>query len=289
MPVDATNLDETGKVILDNIYNKRDPRDYFSTLKPLQYSIPQYAKPVFEAVIAAHRKMRGRKRLKIVDVGCSYGVNAALLKHHKEMAYLYDLYGGRAAVGLDREGLMARDRSLFAEGTDDAPIEMVGLDSAERAIAYAVETGILDDGMAVDLEAHAPDAEERRALSGADLVLSTGCVGYVGVRTFAHILNADRAARPWMAHFVLRMFSFEPLRALFRSHGYATEKAQGRLFPQRRFASLAERTEVLGRLAEHGIDATDREAQGWLYAEFFLSRPAEEARHMPLTQILGHG
>lgn len=286
MPVDAANLDGTGKVILDNVYNRRDPRDYYSTLKPLQYLIPHFAKPIFEAVIAARRKMRGRQRLKIVDVGCSYGVNAALLKHQKEMADLYDLYAGRAAAGLDRERLIARDQALFAATADLVPLEMIGLDVADRAVAYAVDTGILDDGVAVDLEAHAPDAEERRALSGADLVISTGCVGYVGARTFAHILDANRAARPWMAHFVLRMFSFEPLRGLFRRFGHTTEKAQGRLFRQRRFASRAERSRVLGRLAELGIDVTDREAQGWLYAEFFLSRPAEEARRMPLAQIL---
>jgi hypothetical protein len=32
-----------------------------------------------------------------------------------------------------------------------------------------------------------------------------------------------------------------------------------------------------------------RESKGWLYAEFFLSRPAEEARRLPLAEIVGQG
>ena len=289
MLIDVSNLDRTGKVVLDDIYNRPDPRGYFTALKPLQYIIPQLAKPVFDEIIAAYRRMRNRKRLKLIDVGCSYGVNAALLKHRIDMADLYDLYTGRSAEGRAGDRLTARDRRLFAEGADAPALEVVGLDSAERAVAYAVEAGILDNGVAADLEANEPDAEERDALSGGDLVISTGCIGYVGVPTFARILDANRASQPWLAHFVLRMFSFEPLRDLFKARGYITEKAQGRLFRQRRFASSAEHAEVLGRLAERGIDAAGREAEGWLYAEFFLSRPAEEARRMPLAEILGHG
>jgi carnitine O-acetyltransferase len=251
--------------------------------------IPQLAKPVFDEVIAACRRMRGRGRLKLIDVGCSYGVNAALLKHRMDMARLYGLYTDRSAEGLARDGLTARDRALFAEDSAAPTLEVVGLDSAERAVGYALETGILDNGVAADLEANEPEADERDALSGADLVISTGCIGYVGTPTFAHILDANRATRPWLAHFVLRMFSFEPLRELFKARGYLTEKAQGRLFRQRRFASEAEQTEVLGRLEERGIDAMGRESKGWLYAEFFLSRPAEEARRLPLAEIVGQG
>jgi predicted TPR repeat methyltransferase len=247
------------------------------------------AKPVFDEVIAACRRMRNRKRLKLIDVGCSYGVNAALLKHRIDMTELYDLYTGRSAEGLARDRLTARDRRLFAEGADAPAFEVVGLDSAERAVAYAVETGILDNGVAADLEANEPEADERDALSGADLVISTGCIGYVGAPTFARILDANRATQPWLAHFVLRMFSFEPLRNLFKARGYLTEKARGRLFRQRRFASSAERAEVLGRLKERGVDVAGREAEGWLYAEFFLSRPVEEARRMPLAEIIGRG
>lgn len=289
MLVDVSNLDETGKVVLDDIYNRPDPRGYFTALKPLEYMIPQLAKPIFEQVIGAYRRSRGRKHVKLLDVGCSYGVNAALLKHGMDLDRLYDLYTGRAAEGLTRDKLIARDRRLFAEDDDAADLDIVGLDAAERAVAYAVETGALDDGVAADLEAHDPDAREREALTGADIVISTGCIGYVGAPTFTHILKANRTAQPWLAHFVLRMFSFEPLRDLFKSYGYVTEKVQGRLFRQRRFASPAERAEVLERLAERGVDATGRETEGWLHAEFFLSRPLEEARLVPLAEICGRG
>ena len=285
MTFNPHNLDESGKVVLDGIYNRDDPRAYFSTLGPLDYSIPHVAKPVFEQVMAAYRRLSGKRHLKIIDIGCSYGINAALLKHDLEMADLYRLYDKPGSPAVRRKELVARDRAQFADNDGDRLLEMVGIDQAEKAVGYALEAGILDEGLAADLESGCLTENEQETLSGADLVISTGCVGYVGTSTFKEILGADTEARPWMANFVLRMFSFEPLRALFEAHGYVTEKTKGRVFRQRRFACVQEREEVLAKLAQRGIDVSGREEDGWLYAEFYLSRPAEAARRMPLSDI----
>ena len=73
-------LDETGKIDITDIYNKPDPRRYYSTLRHLDYQIPEAAKPVFQRVISAYRQAHEKDKVRVVDVGCSYGVNAALLK-----------------------------------------------------------------------------------------------------------------------------------------------------------------------------------------------------------------
>jgi len=286
--VESSNLDKYGKVILDDIYNERDPRAYFSTLNHLEYRIPQAAKPIFEEVFAAYRLLRGGGELKIADIGCSYGVNAALLKHHFDMKDLYHRYAGGGSEAIERAGMIRRDRRDFSGGGDPS-LEFVGVDQAAKAVAYADETDILDHGIVADLESEVLDAESALALSGSDLVISTGCVGYVGERTFRQIFHATGAGRPWFANFVLRMFSFAPLERLFADKGYVTEKAGGRLFRQRRYASPAERTEVMARLRERGVAARGEEASDWLCAEFFLSRPAADAARLPLAKILSEG
>lgn len=283
--------DRDGKIVLDSIYNEPDPRPYYSTLEKLDYVIPGEAAPIFRKVIAAQRAMAGSRALSVLDLGCSYGVNAAILKHGLSMDRLYARYAGEATGGLDRAALMAGDRDFYAGHVADPHLEVTGLDAAARAVDYAVSANILDGGLAADLEAAPPGAPEQAAIAGADLVISTGCVGYVTDRTLGAVMEAGEAAGarggeggPWMAHFVLRMFPPEPLDAMFDSHGYVTETLPG-TFRQRRFASHEERDHVLDNLAALGIDPAGREADGWYHAEFRLSRPREDARALPLEAL----
>lgn len=285
MHMETADLDETGKVVLDQIYNKSTPVSYYSTLVNLEYCIPQVAKPVFQAIIDQYRRQHGRRRLRIIDVGCSYGVNAALLKHGKDMPALYSHYAGRQAARLDRSGLLRWDAGFYGEDSEDT-LEFIGVDTADRAISYAVAAGILDDGVTCDLEREEPTDEECRLLADADLVISTGCIGYVGEKTFARILDANRGRTPWFANFVLRMFPFAPMRTLFAEHGYRTEHAEARSFAQRRFASPAERARVRQNLDELGTGLGELERSGWLAAEFFLCRPPADIRAAPLDGFM---
>ncbi|MPY72907.1 MAG: hypothetical protein GEU87_01480 [Alphaproteobacteria bacterium] len=100
------------------------------------------------------------------------------------------------------------------------------------------------------------------------------------------MLEASADSRPWMAHFVLRMFDFAASEEMLGRHGYVTEKVDG-LFRQRRFASTDERRHVLDNLRRLGIDASSAEADGWYFAELHVARPEEVARSMPLDDIFG--
>jgi SAM-dependent methyltransferase len=275
------DYDSTGKVNLNDIYNKPEPLSYFSALSKLGYRIPQEAKPKFQALIDTRRRAAESEAIKVVDLGCSYGVNGALLKHGLSMGDLYDHYDAAAAG--DPGTLLARDRDLYSEPSD-AALEMVGIDPAERAVSYAVDAGMLDAGLATNLEIGDPTPADVTAMENADLVISTGCVGYVTEASLQRILETTIESRPWMAHFVLRMFDFSPSEEMLRSHGYVTEKVEG-LFPQRRFASVEEQEHVLANLDRLGIDA-EAEAKGWYFAELHVARPKEVAQSMPLDRIL---
>ncbi len=268
--------DEVGKIDLTNIYDRPDPRLYYSTLRRLEYIIPETAKPVFQHVIDAYRQAHDKDKVRIVDVGCSYGINAAMLKGDLEMEQLYSHYAPGVTANAKRSQLLARDQTIVGDIVKDAELEVVGLDASTNAIRYAVEANLLDDGVAADLESGRPSPEVAAVLDDADLVISTGCIGYVGESTFKNILEVNAPNRPWMAHFVLRMFPFAPIEDVLQSYGYLTSKLEEQTFLQRRFASEEEQEHVLERLSALGLEAHGLESEGWYHAEAFISWPAEE-------------
>ncbi|MFR9728914.1 class I SAM-dependent methyltransferase [Saccharopolyspora sp. MS10] len=265
-------FDATGKITLDHIYARPDPRDYFSTLRTLEYRIPQLAKPYFRKLLDEHRQARGAGVPTIVDVGSSYGVNAAMLRCDATLDELYARYTAEGVAELDRAALLERDRAWVRARAGVPAARFIGLDASGPALDYAVRAGFLDDAVRADLEAGEPDAAQRELLGSADVVLSTGCLGYAGERTVRRIAECATGRLPWMAHFVLRTFPFAPVAASLAEIGYETTRVDG-TFKQRRFASEREQALMLDSLARAGIDPAGLEAEGWLHAELFLSRP----------------
>ncbi|TDC49359.1 class I SAM-dependent methyltransferase [Actinomadura sp. KC345] len=265
-------VDTTGKISLDHIYTRPDPRAYFSTLRELGYIIPELAKPHFHRFIDEYREARQVRSPTVLDIGCSYGVNAALVKYGATMDELYDRYGGRDAHRHTRASLLSRDRELIRSGEHTSNLRFLGLDASDEALSYALEAGFLDGAVHADLENGEPTDEQRAQLAGTDLVISTGCLGYVTERTLLRVVEAHGERRPWMAHFVLRMFPFEPIAEALGAAGYETVR-RGGLFRQRRFATPQERSLVLDRLAGSGVDPAGLETDGWFYAQLHISKP----------------
>ncbi|WP_194813791.1 class I SAM-dependent methyltransferase [Nocardia sp. XZ_19_385] len=263
-------LHTTGKASFDDIYHRPDPRDYYTRLADLDYRIPELAKPHFAKQIRECRAATGVETLTVLDIGCSYGVNAALLRLGTTMDALAEYYGD--AGEFDRIELIARDRARLAAEDQLPDVRFLGMDAARPALAYAQAAGLLHDTVHADLETSEPTEEQRRTLASADLVISTGCIGYVTEKTLARIASAHSHRPPWMAHFVLRMFDFTPIAAALSTLGYRTEGVSG-MFEQRLFASSEEQSQVLDALSAKGLDTADYEAQGRLYANLYLSRP----------------
>jgi hypothetical protein len=79
--------------------------------------------------------------------------------------------------------------------------------------------------------------------------------------------------------------SYEDIAEVLSGFGLVTEKLDGHTFTQRRFTDVEEREYVLEELAGMGIDTTSKEDTGWYHANFYLSRPVEEAQ-IPLETLL---
>jgi SAM-dependent methyltransferase len=264
--------DDTGKVSFDDVYVADDPRPYFRTLRHHDYDIPATARPHFAGLVADLRAARGGVPT-VLDVGCSYGVNAALLRCDVTLAELYERYGD-AAGDAPRDVLLAADRALVRNRPSGTAARILGLDTSAPALGYARDAGFLDGGVVADLESGELTDAQRRVLRDVGLVVSCGCIGYVTEKTLLRVVDAVAGPPPWMAHYCLRMFPFDTIAGHLDDLGYSTTVV-GEPVRQRRFASPRERELVLARLAELGVDDAG-ESGGWLYARLHVSVPRGE-------------
>lgn len=273
------------KANMDHIYDQADPRAYFRELKSVGYTIPGTAQPIFQELIS-HLRNKANDTVCVLDLGCSYGVNAALLKHDLSISDLYDHWGQEKLADATPEEVIECDKHFFADLDEAKDIEVIGLDAAENAVEFAEETGLLDEGLAVNLECEPLTEAAKEELASVDLVTSTGCVGYLTEKSFNRLLPAiTKGQRPWLANFVLRMFPFDAIEETLKKYGYVTEKLEGQTFIQRNFTSSEEQGRVLGQLREQGIDPTGKETEGNLLAEFYLSRPKKDAAKVPINRF----
>ncbi len=272
-----------GKANFEELYDRPDPRAYYRGLGALGYEVPEHGRRVFDEVVRALPEDRPT----IVDLCCSYGVNAALMKHRLRLDELYDHYCAEDLAELPSDALAAIDHDFFAEHRRaDVPI-VFGVDSAAPAVAYAEQAGLLDVGFAENLEIDDPSPDLAAASSEADLITVTGGVGYITERTFDRLLGgAERETPPWVATLCLRTVSYERVAASLADHGLVTEQLDDVTFPQRQFANADERDTALDRLAALGIDPTGRESEGRYHVDVYLSRPAEQAEALPIGDML---
>ena len=274
------------KVNMDDIYDQHDPRAYFRELRKLDYEIPGAAKPIIQQLIG-HLQTRSEEPVHVLDVGSSYGVNAALIKYDMTMPELYAHWGQKALRHSTVEDVIENDRSYFDTLDAADNVEVTGLDVAENAVSFGAEVGLLDDSIAINLENESLPQSSRRDLASVDLVMSTGCVGYVTEKTFERLMPAiSKGRQPWFANFVLRLFPFDQISESLADQGYVTEKLEGQTFVQRSFASSDEQEQVLCQLHDRGIDTAGNEDEGHYLAEFYLSRPAVEVEKAPISTLL---
>jgi SAM-dependent methyltransferase len=275
-----------GKADFNAIYDQADPRAYFAVLGALNYIIPDVARPVFDQIIGHLIKRLGRP-LTVLDLGCSYGVNAAILKHGLGTDALRARYADPRLSRCSTSELAAFDQHYFASWPKRHDLKIIGLDVSRPATDYALRVGLLDDVITTDLETEALSAGDARKLSSVDLVISTGCIGYITERTFKRILDVlDDRAHPWVASFVLRMFPFDAIDAALTTKGLVTEKLSGATFVQRRFRDADEAKATHAALRALGIDTRGKESDGLYHAEFFLSRPEVDVCEAPLNDLI---
>jgi hypothetical protein len=180
---------------------------------------------------------------------------------------------------------MRLDHNFYAGWPDHGLARFIGLDVSAPAVRYATRVGLLDQGVVADLENEALSAESARIIRPVDVIMSTGCIGYVTDKTFSKLLDATEK-KPWIISFVLRMFPYDALAKTFAQRGLVTERLSGVTFIQRRFRDAEEFENSLATLAAAQIDPTGLESEGLLHADLILSRPEADVQAAPLEEIV---
>ncbi|MFC0052116.1 hypothetical protein [Streptomyces actinomycinicus] len=274
-----------GKSRFDDIYVQPDPRAYFTRLAPLEYEIPHHAQPVFRQ-LAAERAEYGDVRPggpAVLDLCCSYGINAALLNHEVTLAELYERYTSDTARRMSPEELAAWDREFYTERRRPHAVRVYGLDIAAPAVRYARQAGLLDAGFTDDLERVPPGPELRGALPEVGLITLTGGGSYITERTFAALL--DGARHPvWVSAFVLRTVSYDPVVRRLAAYGLLTTADTSRTYPQRKFTDEREQRYAVEAVRALGRDPSGREEAGRFHCVLYDSRPGGVAQ-VPVTGL----
>ncbi|MCX5381555.1 hypothetical protein [Streptomyces sp. NBC_00091] len=268
-------MSTTAMTSFDEVYGLPDPRGYFTRLQPYAYQTPAHAQPVFRAL--AGELPAGRRT--VLDVCCSYGINAALLNHELTLDDLYAHYTSEAAARLSTAELIDRDREFYAERRRPDAVPVIGLDVSGPAVSYALAVGLLEEGYAQDLEASEPEEGLRRSAPGVGLITVTGGTSFLTGRTFARLLTAVGRPVP-VAAFVLRTHDYRDIARCLESYGLRVERA-GSTSPQRRFTDPEEQRLATAAVTALGEDPAGKEAAGWFHTRLHLARPRPGAQPLP--------
>jgi len=275
----TTNFDRQNQAKADftGIYHAPTPHAYLREMARLGYQIGEQAKPY----LAAATDFLGERNecdepVRMLDLGSSYGVASALVKYGCSLEELLAFFDNRAPEA--SLACIQSTKRWLAAVPPRRDIGIVGFDSSAPAIAFGEATGLLDEGIATDLEqpGAVPTPAERECVRRSNLLVSTGAVGYVTERTFSPVLadlGKDHPGAFGQAAVltVLRMFDISPIAGCFADAGLQFEPLSGVLLPQRAFASDQEKNEILEILSERGIDTEGAESDGILFAEVWIA------------------
>ncbi|MFI6470988.1 hypothetical protein ACIBL5_12145 [Streptomyces sp. NPDC050516] len=275
-----------GMAPFNDLYDQPDPRAYFRVLGPLEYRTPGHAQHIFRRLRSAldAAAPADGPPLTVLDLCCSYGINAALLNHDVTLGDLYERYTSHEAASMSTAQLAEWDREFYAARRRRDPVRVVGLDIAPHAVAYGRAVGLLADGFAENLEDAPPSPALRRAVREARLITVTGGTSFLSPRTFRPLLSAARGP-VWVASFVLRTTAYTEISGCLAAFGLATERAAP-TFPQRRFTDERERRYAIDTVTAAGHDPEGKESDGYFHTALHLSRPTSDVVMTPLDTLV---
>lgn len=269
------------KSSFDAIYHAPTPHAYFAEMHRLEYAIGEQAKRYFKAAaVLLRRQLGSREAVRMLDLGCSYGVGSALVKYGFSFGELAAFFERDTRV--DRGACIAKTRKWIAQSGARDPIACVGADVSEPAVTFATRAGLIEEGIVHDLEADPRLTEDESALvADCNLLISTGTIGYVGERTLSALLSCLGTVRagahgPYAVVTILRMFSPDVVASTFERFGYRFAPVPGVRLRQRRFHDTREQRETLRLLRQRGVDPTGWEDTGHLYADLFAAAPPRD-------------
>ncbi|AFS81093.1 hypothetical protein NKOR_06050 [Candidatus Nitrosopumilus koreensis AR1] len=256
-----------------NIYTQKLPNSYLKEMKRLDYRIPDKTKPLYLS-IAKQLFKKLSKKINILDIGSSYGINSALMKYDLKMSELDDFF-------LKQEPSTEQSKHFFENLSTDDMFDFYQIDISEPALKFSENTGLCKKGICVNLESGDLPIKE---IPSADMIIATGCIGYIGYKAFSNLFELIKRQQsgsdldilekgPIFAFSVLRMFDMEKIEKTFDHFGYSLVKSDIKPIQQRMFSDSEEKHKTLSLLHSMGIDTKWLEDDGHFYADFYIASP----------------
>lgn len=256
-----------------NIYTQKFPNAYLKEMKRLDYRIPNKTKPLYLSIIKQLYKKLSRK-INIIDIGSSYGINSALMKYDLKMSDLDNFF-------LEQEPSIEQSKQFFENLSSDDTFDFYQIDISEPALKFSENTGLCNKGICVNLESGNLPIKE---IPSSDMIIATGCIGYIGYKAFSALFELIKKQQsesdleklekgPLFAFSVLRIFDMEKIEKTFDHYGYSLVKSDVKPIRQRRFSDANEQSQTLSLLREKGIDTKKHEDDGQFYADFYIGSP----------------
>lgn len=270
------------KANFDNAYTAPTPHLYLESMTRYGYEICDQARPYCAGALELLRETLDEScPIQMLDVGCSYGIGAVVVKYGRSFKEMTRFAMDEMPMSFEDAARAMRE---WLNGSRNAEtIHCIGLDRSKPAIEFAKEAGLLEGGIARNLEN--PDCclteDDRRLIRRSNLMISTGAIGYLTETTLNKILpelgrDANGQVGPWSVVTILRMFDVGPIRASFEQHGFRFGQIPGVFLPQRRFADDEERRGVLEMLHQRGLDTRGYEDDGRHYANLYIATPPDQ-------------
>lgn len=258
------------------VYNLDDPRSYFRALQPLGYRAPTVMAEFIEANADAIRAARRTSTLRLLDFACGYGPIGALLRHDLTFDALYARFADDDSPATDAKFFKAsrRERSDLYIG---------GLDTADRAVDYAITTGFVDIGFSDDLLAAPPGTDLANFLTQVDVIIESGSITSVLPTCFARIIDAAERP-PWFVQSPRGDTDPTERLQMFADYDYVVETATDAPIRYRRLMSN-EADEVFAATRAVGHDPDEHFDDGWFLVPIQVARPRSDAAALPISAL----
>ena len=256
-----------------NIYTQDSPYEYLKEMDRLEYSIPDSTKSLYNSIVEQLEDALSRP-INILDLGSSYGINSSLMKYNLTMSELNDFFLNGS------EPTKKETKQFYEECTSNDNMNFYQIDISEEALKFSEEMNLCERGMNVDLEAEKLNLLE--SMPKMDVVIATGCIGYIGYKAFSNLLKVIKNRQsnsieseteyvaPIFAFSVLRMFDMKDIEEVFETYDYSIVKSDIKPIHQRNFSDPKEKAQTVSLLHDMEINTKKYEDGGNFYADFYI-------------------
>jgi len=263
------------KKVFTDIYTQNSPYEYLKEMRKLKYRLPDSTKTLYLS-LAQQLFNKLHRPVNVLDLGSSYGINSALMKYNLTMSQLDEFFLK------EKEPTKDQTRQFFMNLPENDALNFYQIDISEPALNFSEDMGLCKKGLNVNLETEKLDLPQE--LSQIDMVIATGCIGYIGYKAFSNLLEViknqqttskseTKLVTPVFAFSVLRIFDMNKIQKTFDYYGYSLLKSELKPISQRHFSDTDEKSQTISLLHGKGIDTKEYEDDGNFYADIYVASP----------------